>query len=89
MYDHLICYRFVKGYTRWTNHGEWDIKLNVNADMNFSLDDIYGSLNDQFRDVAQGEGVYYGTDEDPMKFYNLLDEANKELYPGCIGFFKL
>ncbi|XP_059296849.1 uncharacterized protein LOC132049893 isoform X2 [Lycium ferocissimum] len=23
IYDHLICYGFVQGYTRWINHGEW------------------------------------------------------------------
>lgn len=52
MYDHLICYRFVKGYTRWTNHGEWDIKLNVDNDMDYSGDDLNGLSNEKFRDVS-------------------------------------
>ncbi|KAH0709282.1 hypothetical protein KY284_010709 [Solanum tuberosum] len=89
VYDHLICYGFVKGYTRWINHGEWDIKLNVDDDMDYSRDDIDGLLNDQFRDVAQAEGVYDGPNKDAKKYYNLFEEASQELYPGCTGFSKL
>ncbi|XP_049345424.1 uncharacterized protein LOC125809936 [Solanum verrucosum] len=75
VYDHLIGYGFVKGYTRWINHGEWDIKLNVDNDMDCSHEDINGLLNDQFRDVAQDEGVYDGANEDANKFYNLVEEC--------------
>ena len=89
MYDHLLCHGFIKGYTRWINHEEWDIKLNVDDDMDYSCDDIDGLLNDQFRDVAQAGGVYDGPNEDAKKFYSLLEEANQELYSGCIGFSKL
>ena len=90
VYDHLICHGLVKGYyTRWINHEEWDIKLNVDDDMDYSCDDIDGLLNDQFRDVAQAGGVYDGPNEDAKKFYSLLEEANQELYSGCIGFSKL
>ena len=89
MYDHLIFHGFVKGYTRWINHGEWDIKLNVDDDMDYLCDDIDGLLNDQFRDVAQAGGVYDGPNENAKKFYSLLEEANQELYFGCIGFSKL
>ncbi|WMV58746.1 hypothetical protein MTR67_052131 [Solanum verrucosum] len=76
VYDHLICYGFVKGYTRWINHEEWDIKLNVDDDMDYSRDDIDGLLNDQFRDVAQTEGVYDGPNEEAKKFYNLVEEID-------------
>ena len=89
MYDHLICHGFIKGYTRWIKHGEWDIKLNVDDDMDYSHDDIDGLLNDQFRNVAHAEGVYYSPNEDAKKFYNLVEEASQELYPGCKGFSKL
>ncbi|KAG5588091.1 hypothetical protein H5410_048525 [Solanum commersonii] len=47
----------LKAILRWINHGEWDIKLNVDDDIDCSRDDIDGLLNDQFRDVAQAEGV--------------------------------
>ncbi|XP_015068774.1 uncharacterized protein LOC107013359 [Solanum pennellii] len=79
VYDHLICHGFVKGYTRWINHGEWDIKLNVDDDMDYSCDDIDGLLNDQFRDVAQAGGVYDGPNEDAKKFYSLLEETQKAI----------
>ncbi|XP_019233784.1 PREDICTED: uncharacterized protein LOC109214325 [Nicotiana attenuata] len=89
VYDHLICNGFVKGYTRWINHGEWEIPMDVNDDMDEdnSYDDIDGLLNDQFRYVAQG--VDECQNEDAKKFYNLVDEASQELYPGCKGFSKL
>ena len=44
--------------------------------MDYSCDDIDGLLNDQFRDVAQAEGVYDGPNEDAKKFYNLVEEAS-------------
>ena len=46
-------------------------------------------MNDQFRDVAHAGGVYDGPNEDSKKFYRLLEEANEELYSGCIGFSRL
>ncbi|KAH0728079.1 hypothetical protein KY284_003944 [Solanum tuberosum] len=80
VYDHLICYGFVKGYTRWINHGEWDIKLNVNDDMDYSRDDIDGLLNDQFRDVAQAKGCLHGwRNESFTSLLELLKEAMPEL----------
>jgi len=91
IYDHLICYGFVQGYTRWINHGEWEIPKNVDTNMDeaHSYDDIDGLLNDTFRDIAQDEGAYEGPNEDAQIFYNLVDEASQELYPGCKGFSKL
>ncbi|KAH0660481.1 hypothetical protein KY289_029229 [Solanum tuberosum] len=35
------------------------------------------------------EGVYDGPNEDAKKYYNLVEEASQELYPGCTGFSKL
>ncbi|XP_069145619.1 uncharacterized protein [Solanum lycopersicum] len=67
---------------------EWDIKLNVDDDMDYSYDDIDRLLNDQFRDVAQAGGVYDGPNENAKKFYSLLEEANQELYAGCIELLK-
>ncbi len=69
MHDHLICYGTVKLYTTWINHGEWYIMLNVDDNMNYTHDDIYGLLIDPFRDVAQGEGVYDGPNKFAKKFY--------------------
>ncbi|KAH0647622.1 hypothetical protein KY285_032870 [Solanum tuberosum] len=62
-------------------HREWDIKLNVDDDMDCSRDDIDGLLNDQFRGVAHVEGVYDGPNGNAKKLYNLVEEASQELYP--------
>ena len=43
--------------------------LNVDYNMNYTHDDIYGLLIDPFRDVAQGEGVYDGPNKFAKKFY--------------------
>nr|XP_025884707.1 uncharacterized protein LOC112940671 [Solanum lycopersicum] len=64
------------GYTRWINHGEWDMKLNVEDDMDCSRDVIDGLLNDQFRDVAQAKRAYNGPNNDVKKYYNLVEEHN-------------
>ncbi|XP_019255072.1 PREDICTED: uncharacterized protein LOC109233652 [Nicotiana attenuata] len=66
--------------------------MNANCDMDdniYSYDDIDGLLNDQFRNVSHAGGVYEGPNEDANKFYNLVDEASQELYPGCKGFSRL
>ena len=54
-----------------------------------SRDDIDGLLNDQFRDVAQAKGAYNGPNEDAKKYYNLVEEASQEFYPGCTRLSKL
>ena len=63
--------------------------MNVDDYIDYSLDDIDGLFNDQLRDVSQDRGVYVCPNEDANKFYSLLEEANQELYPGCIGFSRL
>nr|XP_025670299.1 uncharacterized protein LOC112770094 [Arachis hypogaea] len=55
----------------------------------YSCDDIEGLLDERFRNVADVEGEKEGMNEDAKKFYNLVDEASKELYPGCKGFSTL
>ncbi|WMV32669.1 hypothetical protein MTR67_026054 [Solanum verrucosum] len=64
-------------------------QVEFDDDMDCSRDDIDGLLNNQFRDVAQDEGVYDGANENAKKFYNLVEEVSQELYPGCTGFSKL
>ncbi|XP_025621653.1 uncharacterized protein [Arachis hypogaea] len=52
-------------------------------------DDIEGLLNDAFGDVSHAEGVTVSQNEEAKKFYNLIDGASQELYPGCKKFFTL
>ena len=39
VYDHLICYGFVEGYTRWINHGERVIPMDVDVDMDDKVEE--------------------------------------------------
>ena len=89
MYYHIIAYGVVKGYSRWINHGEWDINFSADDDMDCLHDNIDLLLNDQFRYVAQAQGVLDDPNEDAKKLYNSVEEASQELYPGCKGFSKL
>lgn len=93
--NHLIAIGFQKGYDVWVRHGEKKLKpddLNDNY-MNHEedqIDDIYGLLHERFRDVVQEENeVNVGLNEDAKKFYNLVEEAKQDLYPGCKNFSKL
>ncbi|CAL5186382.1 unnamed protein product [Lathyrus oleraceus] len=93
--NHLIAFGFQKGYDVWVRHGEKKLKpgdLNDNY-MNHEedqIDDIYGLLHERFRDVVQEENeVNVGLNEDAKKFYNLVEEAKQDLYPGCKNLSKL
>ncbi|KAL4286637.1 hypothetical protein AHAS_Ahas19G0106100 [Arachis hypogaea] len=89
VFDHLVADGFVKGYRTWINHGEWTIPMVVDDDTDDegARDDIEGLLNDAFGDHA--EGVTVGPNEEAKKFYNLIDGASQELYPGCKKFSTL
>ncbi|XP_020961184.1 uncharacterized protein LOC110263754 [Arachis ipaensis] len=90
VFDHLVADGFVKGYRTWINHGEWTISMVVDDDTDDeegAHDDIEGLRNDAFGDHA--EGVTVGQNEEAKKFYNLIDGASQELYPGCRKFFTL
>ncbi|XP_016173163.1 uncharacterized protein LOC107615629 [Arachis ipaensis] len=52
-------------------------------------DDIEGLLNDAFGDIPHAEGVTVGQNEEAKNFYNLIDGASQELYPGCKKFSTL
>ncbi|KAL4350508.1 hypothetical protein AHAS_Ahas10G0149000 [Arachis hypogaea] len=65
-----------------------DSEIDSDSETN-SYDNMDALLNDRFRDVAQAEGIKEGMNEDEKKFYDLVEEASKELYPGCKGFSTL
>ncbi|KAL4375421.1 hypothetical protein AHAS_Ahas05G0280100 [Arachis hypogaea] len=77
---------------RWVNHGESVIGMDVDTGDTgeiYSCDDIEGLLDEKFRNVADVEGEKEGMNEDAKKFYNLVDEASKEIYPDCKKFSTL
>ena len=72
--------RICKGYRIWVNRGKGLTPMDLDSDMDGecdedSYDDIKGLLNDRFRDVAHGEGVYESPNEDAKRFFNLVDKA--------------
>ncbi|KAH0720539.1 hypothetical protein KY284_005569 [Solanum tuberosum] len=62
IYDHLICYGFVKGYTRWINHGEWDIVMKADSDKD---DEVNSNVNIDGKSVTAS---YLKIDEEISKF---------------------
>ncbi|XP_020204521.2 uncharacterized protein LOC109789889 [Cajanus cajan] len=93
VYNHLIAIGFVEGYNVWVHHGErisrpMEIDKDI-EDEEDSRDDIDCLLYDTFRNVVETEGVNKGLNKDARKFYNLIDEAKQELYPGCKNFSTL
>ncbi|CAJ2674634.1 unnamed protein product [Trifolium pratense] len=91
--DHLIAAGFVEGYDVWVNHGEcMPLPMEIDndtTDQEDLHDDIGGLLYDTFRNVVEEEGSSEGPNEEARKFYNLINEAKQELYPGCEGFSTL
>ncbi|OIV89672.1 hypothetical protein TanjilG_07748 [Lupinus angustifolius] len=46
-----------------------------------SVDALEGLLRDTFRDVAEDNELNKGFNDNAKKFYNLIEEAQQELYP--------
>ncbi|XP_058746180.1 uncharacterized protein LOC131619054 [Vicia villosa] len=91
--DHLIAKGFLDGYDVWLHHGE---KLQRSMeigdgmeDQEGSHDDIPGLLHDIYGDRAEAHGVHEGPNDEARTFYNLIKEAEQELYPGWKDFSSL
>ncbi|XP_058766785.1 uncharacterized protein LOC131640406 [Vicia villosa] len=91
--DHLIAKDFLKGYDVWLHHGEnlqRSMEIGVAMeDQEGSHDDIHGLLHDIYVDTVEAHGVHEGPNDDARTFYNLIKEAEQELYRGCKGFSSL
>jgi len=96
----LLMFGIVQSYTRWTMHGEESFSYEVGENDNDSNDeDVFEILEDHFGAfntnnwIGKEESNRHGYDEEPnedaSKFYRLLHDAEKELYPGCRKYSKL
>ncbi|XP_058215037.1 uncharacterized protein LOC131326316 [Rhododendron vialii] len=100
--EHIIINGFDTKYTRWTYHEELSASssgsaMDVNHKSDF-MDDMVGLVHDAFGiprqegDLSDAEminGVGLGLDEKTKKFFKLLEDAKRELYPGCKTFTTL
>ncbi|XP_028053479.1 uncharacterized protein LOC114257860 [Camellia sinensis] len=99
--EHLMINGFLPSYISWIFHGEnfsSPVPHNVNVgqtDLNDG-DETYEMLYEGFRlpppsfiHEAASSGIKQGPDEKTEKFFNLLKEAERELYPECQKFSTL
>ncbi|KAK9283647.1 hypothetical protein L1049_011897 [Liquidambar formosana] len=97
--QHLTINGWSKLYSRckWAYHGEVEILQSQNEtldgeDESEDVDDMCGMLHEAFGIPTAEGGLDERIDEpnpDASKFYNLMEDTEKELYPGCKKFNKL
>ncbi|XP_058202901.1 uncharacterized protein LOC131317361 [Rhododendron vialii] len=100
--EHLIINGFNTNYTRWTIQGKSLASYSRNeSDANQSSyfqDDMIGMVHDAFGVLRQDGGIRdneglesmgLGPDKETKKFFKLLEDAQRELYPNCKTFTAL
>ncbi|XP_024200193.1 uncharacterized protein LOC112203452 [Rosa chinensis] len=87
--------------TRWKEHGEsyaeYRDKMELQNSGGADIEGMQEFLNETFVQPTIGENVglssqphiFEGPTPEAEKFYKLLEDANKEVYPGCKKFKKL
>lgn len=101
MAEHLLWHGFLSGYKKWILHGELFTddeeevlqnhdETNTDDNMQEMLHDRFGMQHefDNFERVPP-VGEAEKPCEEAEKFYKLMEDAEKELYPGCQKFSKL
>ncbi|XP_073130868.1 uncharacterized protein [Henckelia pumila] len=100
-YDHLTVDGFIKGYTHWVAHGEILCSASlISSSVSYrdDVDDMEGLVHEAFGVPQHDDNINntsgFEKDKDipigeAQKFYKLIDDSQKELYPGCKKFSKL
>ncbi|KAG6527797.1 hypothetical protein ZIOFF_009926 [Zingiber officinale] len=95
-YDHLTVDGFIKGYTHWIAHGEIACSASINSTFVPSqkdADDMHGLVyetfgmpehNDNIISTPEFENDKEIPTEEAEKFYKLIDDSQKELYPDYV-----
>ena len=90
--EHIILNGFLQSYTSWTFHGESLLnsvpasKSMVNNEMREMIHDAFGippSFPIDNRECNEDHRHRDDPDEETKKFFNLIKEAEQELYPEC------
>jgi hypothetical protein len=99
--DDLICTGFMEGYHTWLFHGESSHSCPNIEGVEVETSSADNELADFLRDIACGlddGGVLEENNEDSNNphvdadtkaYLKMVDDDNKELYPGCKNFSKL
>ena len=100
--EHLICDGFLKGYRRWTLHGEASSSFenrgendgpdfieehNEDDDISEFLRDLACGLDD--KGDMEDDGSFEPPNKDLEAIKKLAVDNNQELYPGCTKYSKL
>ncbi|KAF7119899.1 hypothetical protein RHSIM_Rhsim13G0141700 [Rhododendron simsii] len=99
--DHLVCDGFIKGYTKWIAHGE-ALSSTTTAPIHTNSGNALGTNNSMLEMQYDTFGISnrdIGMDDvpnnvelsnaDAKKFYKMVSDAQKPLYPRCKEFSKL
>ncbi|KAJ9697219.1 hypothetical protein PVL29_009136 [Vitis rotundifolia] len=100
MYDHLLDNGIARNYVRWLMHGAYEFceptntstnESDIHDEMQEMLNDVFGMSmpNEESERSPHVHEEFEKPNEDANKFYNLLTEAEHELYLGCKKFTKL
>lgn len=97
--EHLLFKGMMLSYTIWTFHGEKRVMQHTDiasSSNNMVGDDMYGMIHDAFgvpliheKEMEQQNEIGNKIGIDVEKFYKLLENVEKELYPGCKKYSKL
>ncbi|XP_020082534.1 uncharacterized protein LOC109706142, partial [Ananas comosus] len=97
VYEHLVCNGMLRGYRQWTFHGE-QIEQNTSSprhsveddyskhvDTHQLLPDVFGCGEDDSMPCPSDsmDTPTHNLNVEAENFYNLLKDADQELWPGC------
>ncbi|KAH7849967.1 hypothetical protein Vadar_025729 [Vaccinium darrowii] len=81
---HLLRHGIMQSYTVWHEHGEPRVSDNVrHREMRDGQDGDLGGIDALLQDRMRGESVDTTQWEEMRNFDKLLNDAQRELYPGC------
>ncbi|KAH7862543.1 hypothetical protein Vadar_006287 [Vaccinium darrowii] len=81
---HLLRHGIMQSYIVWHDHGEPRVSENVcHREMRDGQDGDLGGIDALLQDQMRGESVDTTQWEEMRNFDKLLNDAQRELYPGC------